>query len=128
MIRFIILLIILVISSKSIANTGLKATDEACLAASKKLNAALPSRQDSFTTVIGTSCRREGDRIVFVYENQIDIKNSAFSKTFEKEQRVAVKNMVCSNPAFKPLVQFADLRYDYYDASRIFVGTAIFMV
>jgi hypothetical protein len=112
----------------STAHATTRATYETCMEASRKNNSILPSRMDSYTTVIGTTCRREGRRIVFVYDNRLDLKKSDLPADFEKLQTADIKSMVCSNPALKPLIQFVDMRYDYYDANLIFVGTAIVRV
>lgn len=102
-----------------------RATFDTCIIASHKANASLPMRQDSVTTTTGTSCRQEGDRIVFVYDYKLDLLKSQIEQNLEGLLTTEIKNALCTNPAMKPLLQFADIRYDYYDANSVFIFSIV---
>ncbi len=39
-----------------------------------------------------------------------------------ERQKVAIKNMICTDPSLKKLLQLVDMEYAYYDEKQRFIG------
>ncbi len=85
-------------------------------------SALYPQKVDKDTTSMGVGCREEAGRVIFVYDNQMDVTKSKIPKGMLGAQKVAVRNMLCTNPSLKPLLQLVGMEYAYYDSSHVFIG------
>lgn len=99
-----------------------RATLKACMERASTDSALYPQKIDKDTTIMGVGCREEAGRVVYVYDNQLGVPKSKIPESMLGTQKIAVRNMLCTNPSLKPLLQLVDMEYAYYDSSRVFIG------
>lgn len=86
-------------------------------------SAQYPQRIDNDTTITGVSCRQAKGRIIYVYDNKLDSPRSRLHKNAMKEQAVAIRSMLCTNPSLTAMLKLVDMEYTYYDSKNVFIGT-----
>jgi hypothetical protein len=100
-----------------------RASFKACLDRASIDSAYYPMRTDNNTTITGVSCRQEGGRVIYVYDNKLDTPKSQLPKNAIDNQKIAIRNMLCTNPSLNTLLQLLDMEYTFYDSSNVFIGT-----
>ncbi len=88
-------------------------------------SAQYPQRIDKDTTIAGVSCRQEKGRIIYVYDNKLNVPRSRIPKDAIKEQRIGIRSMLCTNPSLTALLKLVDMEYAYYDVENVFVGSIV---
>jgi hypothetical protein len=86
-------------------------------------SAQYPQRIDKDTTITGVSCRQAEGRVIYVYDNKLDAPRSRLPKNAMKEQAVAIRSMLCTNPSLTALLKLVDMEYTFYDSENVFIGT-----
>jgi len=115
----VVLLILLCVS----ANTALARPDiKACWERVSKDADYYPMKIDKETTILGTSCREENKRPIYIYQNQLTVGKSAISTQMLNQQKLLSLRMICSDPNVLPLLRLIDMEYTFYDNKRTYIG------
>jgi hypothetical protein len=94
----------------------------ACCERVSKDAAHYPMKIDKDTTIIGTSCREENGRPIYIYQNQLTVGKNSISATALNEQKLQSLRMACSDPNVLPLLRLIDMEYAFYDNKNTYVG------
>lgn len=79
-----------------------------------------PMKIDKDTTIIGTMCREENGRAIYIFQNQSVIELSGQKQI--DSLKVEVLPMACSDPNTLPLLKLIDMEYAYYDKKGKYIG------
>ena len=94
----------------------------ACWERVSKDAAYYPMKIDKDTTIIGTSCREENGRPIYIYQNQLTVGKNSISATALNQQKLQSLRMACSDPNVLPLLRLIDMEYAFYDNKNTYVG------
>ena len=81
-----------------------------------------PMKIDKETTIIGTSCREERGRPIYIYQNQLTVGKSSISAEALNQHKIQSLRMVCSDPNLLPLLRLIDMEYAFYDNRKTYIG------
>jgi len=99
-----------------------RASFKACVERASSDSSYYPQKLDKNTTILGVSCRQEGNRVIYIYENQVGNQLGKLLGADMEKQKAAVRNVACTDPSLKSLLQIVDMEYKYYDSDRVFIG------
>lgn len=120
----LIFIIILIIASFFIKiDVQARVSFKTCVERASIDNTYYPMRIDKITTITGVGCRQDGDKVIYVYENVLDLPKSKIPKTFINETMSAIRTQICTTPSIRELLALVDMEYTYYDSSNIYLGT-----
>ena len=100
-----------------------RASFKACVDRASMDSAHYPQRIDRETTITGVGCRQEAGRVIYVYDNALSIQKSKLPKGSLESLKITGRNMVCTNPSLKALLQLVDMEYTFYDSASVYIGT-----
>jgi len=103
-------------------NAHARVSLKACIERASMDSVYYPMRIDADTTITGVSCREEGGRVILIYDNKLESPKSKLPKNAIENHKVATRNMLCTNPQLKALLQLVDMEYVFYDSANVFVG------
>ena len=96
---------------------------KACWDRVSKDSTYYPMKIDKVTTIIGTMCREENGRAIYIYQNQLASDKAGASTQKEIDSlKVEVLPMACSDPNTLPLLKLIDMEYAYYDMKGKYIG------
>jgi len=84
-----------------------------------------PQRIDKSTTIIGVSCREANGRVIYTYDNKLDLRKAEIGDRAISIQAADIRASLCSDPKLTALLKLVDMEYSYYDSSNVFVGTTM---
>lgn len=116
--KIVLMTVLCVFTNAALARPDIKA----CWDRVSKDAAYYPMKIDKETTIIGTACREENNRPIYIYQNQLTVGKNSITPTMLKEQRVRSLPMVCSDPNILPLLKLIDMEYAYYDNKGAYIG------
>jgi len=84
-------------------------------------NKNMPATVDSLTTALNMNCKYNGNRVVAVYTYQGGLDKS----NYKIDNRVIniKKNMLCSNPVTRKLLNIVDIEHENYDVNYEYIGS-----
>ena len=100
-----------------------RASLRACVERASIDSALYPQGIDRGTVITGASCRESGGRVVYVYDNRLDALKSRLSSNAMETRAIAIRSTLCTNPSLTALLKLVDMKYVYYDAANVYVGT-----
>lgn len=81
-----------------------------------------PMQVDKVTTIIGTLCREEKGRVIYVYEMRLDTQLLDITPNYFAQLKSEALNMGCTNPSIAPLLKLVDMEYAYHDITMRYIG------
>jgi len=84
-----------------------------------------PQRIDKSTTIVGVSCREANGRVIYSYDNKLDLRKAEIGDQAISIQAADIRASLCSDPKLTALLRLVDMEYTYYDSSNVFVGTTM---
>lgn len=94
----------------------------ACWERVSKDAAYYPMQIDKDTTIMGTSCREENGRPIYIYQNKLTVGKSSISATALNQQKIQSLRMVCSDPNVLPMLRLIDMEYAFFDNQNTYIG------
>ena len=116
--RTVCLILLCMSTSTTLARPDIRA----CWERASKDADLYPMQIDKDTTVIGTSCREESSRPIYIYQNQLIVERSAISPATLSQQKIQSLRMACSDPNVLPLLKLIDMEYAFYDKNMTYIG------
>lgn len=98
---------------------------QACLERASIDSAEYPQRVDKGTTIIGVGCRESAGRIIYSYENKLDVYKSDLTPEALRIQAKSIRTKLCTNPALIALLKLVDMEYIYYDAADVYIDSVV---
>lgn len=102
-----------------------RATYQACVERASGDSAHYPQRIDRDTTITGVSCRQIAGRVIFTYDNKLDVEKSRVTPAVLKEQATSIRRRLCTDPKATAMLKLVDMEYAYYDSTNAFIGAVL---
>lgn len=116
--KLVLLIILSIFANDAWARPDIRA----CWERVSKDAAYYPMKVDKETTIIGTMCREENNRPIYIYQNQLTVGKDSISTKMLSQQKVQSLRMACSDPNILPLLRLIDMEYAYYDSKGTYIG------